>query len=146
MLRDIKDSTTTTLATRVTQQADSLRALHSRVSDLRDYLSNVASGKLPVNHQITYYLQDALNLLPDLSNPVTTSSFVSNTNDQLLVVYLSSLVRAVIALHALVDNKATNNRTELEEARKSEVKIVNGKEKEQTKDGGAKTEDPGKNA
>lgn len=44
-----------------------------------------------------------------------TQSFVSNTNDQLLVVYLSSLLRSVIALHALVDNKATNGRAELEE-------------------------------
>jgi 26S proteasome regulatory subunit N8 len=32
-----------------------------------------------------------------------------------LVVYLSSLLRAVIALHALVDNKATIGRAELEE-------------------------------
>ena len=62
-----------------------------------------------------YHLQDALNLLPDLDDAATTQSFASNTNDQLLVVYLSSLVRAVIALHALVDNKAVNGRAELEE-------------------------------
>ncbi|CAG7848677.1 26S proteasome non-ATPase regulatory subunit 7 AltName: Full=26S proteasome regulatory subunit RPN8; AltName: Full=26S proteasome regulatory subunit S12; AltName: Full=Mov34 protein; AltName: Full=Proteasome subunit p40 [Serendipita indica DSM 11827] len=133
LLRDIKDSTTTTLATRVTQQADSLRALQSRIRDLRDYLLQVAQGKLPVNHQITYLLQDALNLLPDLSNPLTTGSFISNTNDQLLVVYLSSLVRAVIALHALVDNKAQNSRSEAEEAKKNEASAL-GKDKEKSKD------------
>lgn len=44
-----------------------------------------------------------------------SQSFVKSSNDQLLVVYLSSLVRAVIALHALVDNKATIGRAELEE-------------------------------
>ncbi|KIM21940.1 hypothetical protein M408DRAFT_333150 [Serendipita vermifera MAFF 305830] len=144
LLRDIKDSTTTTLATRVTQQADSLRALQSRIKDLRDYLLQVAKGKLPVNHQITYHLQDALNLLPDLSNPVTTGSFIMNTNDQLLVVYLTSLVRAVIALHALVDNKAQNSRTEAEEAKKSESAIGNGKEKDKVKDSSTKTEEKGK--
>ncbi|KAG8801089.1 proteasome regulatory particle subunit, partial [Serendipita sp. 399] len=143
LLRDIKDSTTTTLATRVTQQADSLRALQSRIKDLRDYLLQVAQGKLPVNHQITYHLQDALNLLPDLSNTLTTSSFISNTNDQLLVIYLSSLVRAVIALHALVDNKAQNNRTEAEEAKKNEVSATAGKEKDKSKDT-AKTEEKSK--
>jgi 26S proteasome regulatory subunit N8 len=144
LLRDIKDSTTTTLTTRVTQQADSLRALQSRIRDLREYLLQVSQGKLPVNHQITYHLQDALNLLPDLSNPLTTGSFISNTNDQLLVVYLSSLVRAVIALHGLVDNKAQNSRTEAEEAKKSETKTVNGKDKEKSGDGSTKTEDKGK--
>jgi 26S proteasome regulatory subunit N8 len=144
LLRDIKDSTTTTLATRVTQQADSLRALQSRIVDLRDYLLQVAKGKLPVNHQITYHLQDALNLLPDLSNPLTTGSFIMNTNDQLLVVYLTSLVRAVIALHALVDNKAQNSRTEAEEAKKSENTAGNGKDKEKAKEGATKTEEKSK--
>lgn len=80
----------------------------------------MAAGKLPINHQIVYHLQDVFNLLPDLEDPAMTQSFTSNTNDQLLVVYLSSLVRAVIALHALVDNKAANGRAELEEGKGEE--------------------------
>lgn len=115
LLRDIKDSTTTTLSTRVSEQLSSLRGLESRLSDIQKYLAEVASGALPVNHQIVYHLQDAINLLPDLSDPVSTKSFAASTNDQLLVVYLSSLLRAVIALHALVDNKASIGRAELEE-------------------------------
>lgn len=143
-MRDIKDSTTTTLTTRVTQQANALRALQSRVRDLRDYLLKVTAGKLPVNHQITYLLQDALNLLPDLDNPLATSSFTSNTNDQLLIIYLSSLVRAVIALHALVDNKAENTRTEQQEAKKNEAAATtSGKDKkEESGKSGEATKDP----
>jgi 26S proteasome regulatory subunit N8 len=114
-LRDIKDSTTTTLATRVSEQLSSLRGLQSRLSDIQKYLADVAAGTMPVNHQIVYHLQDALNLLPNLSDPILTQSFASSTNDQLLVVYLSSLLRAVIALHALVDNKASIGRAELAE-------------------------------
>lgn len=72
---------------------------------------------MPVNHQIVYNLQDALNLLPNLTDPETTQSFATSTNDQLLVVYLSSLLRAVIALHALVDNKASIGRAEAEETK-----------------------------
>lgn len=120
LLRDIKDSTTTTLATRVTEQLSSLRGLQSRLSEIQKYLVEVAAGTMPVNHQIVYHLQDALNLLPDLSDPVTTQSFASSTNDQMLIVYLGSLLRAVIALHALVDNKATIGRAELEEGEKKE--------------------------
>ena len=117
LLRDIKDSTTTTLSTRVAEQFASLRGLQSRILEIRDYLAAVATGKYPVNHQIVYQLQDALNLLPDLADAQTTSSFTTNTNDQLLVVYLSSLARSVIALHALVDNKAANGSAELEEGK-----------------------------
>ncbi|KAH9833064.1 Mov34-domain-containing protein, partial [Rhodofomes roseus] len=117
LLRDIKDSTTTTLATRVSEQLSSLRGLQSRIQDIRSYLSDVAAGKMPVNHQIVYHIQDALNLLPNLNDPETTQSFATSTNDQLLVVYLSSLLRAVIALHGLVDNKATIGRAEFEETK-----------------------------
>jgi 26S proteasome regulatory subunit N8 len=133
LLRDIKDSTTTTLATRVSEQLSSLRGLQSRLSDVQKYLVEVAAGKMPVNHQIVYHLQDALNLLPDLSDSVTTQSFASSTNDQMLVVYLSSLLRAVIALHALVDNKATIGRAELEDAeKKKEDKDAKEKDKDAT--------------
>ncbi|KAH9484559.1 26S proteasome regulatory subunit rpn-8 [Psilocybe cubensis] len=120
LLRDIKDSTTTTLSTRVTEQLASLNGLSARLADIKRYLDDVAAGKMPVNHQIVYNLQDMLNLLPDLSEPETEASFAASTNDEMLVVYLSSLLRAVIALHALVDNKATIGRAELEEGEKRE--------------------------
>jgi len=130
LLRDIKDSTTTTLSTRVAEQLASLRGLQSRLTDIRNYLQDVARGKMPVNHQIIYNLQDALNLLPDLNDSVITQSFSSTTNDELLVVYLSSLMRAVIALHALVDNKASIGRAELEESGEKKEKKEGEKEKD----------------
>jgi len=89
---------------------------------------------MPVNHQIVYHLQDALNLLPDLSAEGVKRSFASSTNDQLLVVYLSSLLRAVIALHALVDNKATIGRAEMEEG-------GGGEDKDKEKDKDKKSEE-----
>ncbi|KAG8903442.1 proteasome regulatory particle subunit [Tulasnella sp. 403] len=131
LLRDIKHSTTTTLSTRVSEQLASLRGLQSRMLEIRDYLRSVAKGDLPINHQIIYHLQDALNLLPDLDDPAKTKAFTTNTNDQLLVVYLSSLLRAVIALHALVDNKESIGKAELEEKKEGEdekkAKATNGK-------------------
>jgi len=142
LLRDIKDSTTTTLSTRVSEQLASLRGLQSRLSDIQKYLVDVAAGKMPVNHQIAYYLQDALNLLPDLSNVETTQSFASTTNDELLVVYLSSLLRAVIALHALVDNKASIGRAEMEEGRgKDSKEKAKDKDKEKEKEKEKKSEE-----
>ncbi|KAI0729889.1 Mov34-domain-containing protein [Fomitopsis betulina] len=146
LLRDIKDSTTTTLATRVTEQLSSLRGLQSRIEDIRDYLSEVAAGKMPVNHQIVYHIQDALNLLPNLNDPEATQSFATSTNDQLLVVYLSSLLRAVIALHALVDNKATIGRVEYEETKGVEEKDQKAEDKKDEKEAGKGTTDSSKSS
>ncbi|MBW0520382.1 hypothetical protein O181_060097 [Austropuccinia psidii MF-1] len=114
LLRDIKDLSTGTLSTRVSGRLNSLRALQARLGEISEYLEGVLKGQLPLNHQIIYNLQDIFNLLPnidlspssgtlDRSRPLTVV-----TNDQLLVIYLSSLIRAVIALHGLVNNKLEN--------------------------------------
>lgn len=116
LLRDIKDLETGTLSSRVANQLTSLQGLSARLQDIQEYLNLVVIGKLPVNHQIIYNLQDVFNLLPNLEGgaaltqqsnggeqngkkPYSVATVV--TNDQLLVLYLSSLIRAVVALHDL---------------------------------------------
>ena len=106
LLRDIRDTTTMgSLSDRVSQQLASLHGLHRRLMDIRDYLQAVLRGELPVNHEIVYELQNVFNYLPDLEKPETVRSFRVANNDRLLIVYLSSLIRSVIALHALVNNR-----------------------------------------
>jgi len=53
------------------------------------YHVEVSAGIMPTNHQIVY-----LSLLPNLVDTDLTQSFKTSTNDQMLVVYLSSLLRA----------------------------------------------------
>ena len=90
--------------------------------------------KLPINHQILYQLQDIFNLLPNLNLEEFTKSFAVKTNDQLLIVYVASLIRSVIALHNLIGNKVANREAEkLEkegERKKEELKAKKDKEKE----------------
>lgn len=62
-------------------------------------------GKLPVNNQISYNLQDIFNLLPNLNIEELVKSMLIKTNDLYLVIYLSSLIRSIIALHNLLSNK-----------------------------------------
>lgn len=112
LLRDIKDNAVGTLSTRISSQLGSLGGLQGRLEEIRDYLTKVVSGKLPVNHQIIYNLQDIFNLLPNLENQEMVNSFSTKTNDQLLLIYLSSMIRAVIALHNLIDNKIDNLKSE----------------------------------
>lgn len=105
MLRDINDPSTSTLALQIKQKINGLTGLAGRLVEIRDYLEKVIEGVVPINNQITYNLQNIFNLLPNLNVDELVKSMVVKTNDMHLVMYLSSLVRSVIALHALLNNK-----------------------------------------
>lgn len=122
MLRDIKDRSIGTLSTQITEQFGSLKGLYHHLSGIRTYLDKVLNGSLPVNHQIMYNLQDMFNLLPNLHVPETVNSFSVKTNDELLVIYLSSLIRAVIALHNLIENKVMLRNHEIVDDKQNEDK------------------------
>ena len=49
-------------------------------------------------------LQDVFNLLPNLDLEITRS-FAVKSNDMMLVIYVASLIRSVLALHNLINNK-----------------------------------------
>ncbi|XP_016402112.1 26S proteasome non-ATPase regulatory subunit 7-like, partial [Sinocyclocheilus rhinocerous] len=88
-------------------------------------------GKLPINHQIIYQLQDVFNLLPDVNLQEFVKAFYLKTNDQMLVVYLASLIRSVVALHNLINNKIANRDAEKKEGQE---KDDSKKEKKDEKD------------
>lgn len=136
LLRDIKDTTVGTLSQRITNQLLGLKGLHSQLREIRDYLKQVSEEKLPINHQIIYQLQDIFNLLPDINHESFNKSFYVKNNDQMLVVYLAAMVRSIVALHNLINNKLTNR--DAEEGKKEEAKKEKeskDKEKEKEKDG-----------
>ncbi len=100
-----------TLSQRISSQLQSLHGLHTHLTGIKTYLQKVSSGHLPVNHQILYQLQDIFNLLPNLNMEEFSQSFAVKTNDQLLVVYMASLIRSVIALDNLISNKLAHYNT-----------------------------------
>uniref|UniRef100_A0A0E0DJJ3 MPN domain-containing protein n=1 Tax=Oryza meridionalis TaxID=40149 RepID=A0A0E0DJJ3_9ORYZ len=112
LLRDVKDTTISTLATEVTSKLAALKGLDARLREIRGYLDLVIEGKLPLNHEILYHLQDVFNLLPNLNVNELIKAFAVKTNDMMLVIYLSSLIRSVIALHNLINNKMLNKEHE----------------------------------
>ncbi|XP_078066778.1 26S proteasome non-ATPase regulatory subunit 7 [Mustelus asterias] len=120
LLRDIKDTTVGTLSQRITNQVHGLKGLNSKILEIRNYLEKVATGKLPINHQIIYQLQDVFNLLPDVNLQEFVKAFYLKTNDQMLVVYLASLIRSVVALHNLINNKIANRDAEKKEGQEKE--------------------------
>ncbi|KAI9815732.1 MAG: proteasome regulatory particle subunit [Pycnora praestabilis] len=153
LLRDIRDVAVGTLSTRITSQLQSLQGLHLRLRDIGQYLQRVQDGELPTNHAILGNLQDVFNLLPNLSTPkannnssaqlnghtdTAASSQSDNselakamsvkTNDQLMTIYLSSLIRAITAFHDLIENKIQNRQQqEDKETKKDGEKLQDGK-------------------
>ena len=50
--------------------------------------------------------------MPNLDSNSVKTAFSVKTNDELMLVYLSSLVRSVLAMHHLIDNKIENRAAE----------------------------------
>lgn len=167
LLRDIRDVAVGTLSTRITSQLQSLQGLHLRLRDIGQYLQKVLDEDLPVNHAILGNLQDVFNLLPNLSTPKATpvggatngvgaaAGAIDNselaramsikTNDQLMAIYLSSLIRAITAFHDLIENKIQNKQqAEDKEAKKDEGKDGEKEKKTEGMNGDAKESDKSK--
>lgn len=47
-------------------------------------------------------VQDVFNLLPNLNMEELSRAFSVKTNDMMLVIYMSALIRSVLALHNLI--------------------------------------------
>ncbi len=89
-----------------------LKGLTKSLYDVRAYLDKLLANKLPINHQILSHIQDMFNLLPDVTQQDLIKSIYVKTNDEMLLVYLSSLIRSIIALHNLIMNKIQNSDAE----------------------------------
>ncbi|KAM0929706.1 hypothetical protein ACQ4PT_001444 [Festuca glaucescens] len=75
----------------------------------------------------TLATKDVFNLLPNLNVNELIKAFAVKTNDMMLVIYLSSLIRSVIALHNLINNKMLNKEHEkVEDSKPAAVPVVAG--------------------
>ena len=105
LLRDVKDNAVTDLSTKITNKLDSLRALQQQLSSIEGYLKSLQSKKLPRNPAILYRLQEIFNLLPDVHSPEARKALIVANNDQSMMIFTGSVIRSVIALHELINNK-----------------------------------------
>merc|ERR1711934_70599 len=134
LLRDIKDTSVSTLAQQVTSRLNAMKGLHSRLADMQTYLENVVSGKLPLNHQIIAHMQDVFNLLPNLSIESMVKAFSVKTNDMMVIIYVASMIRSVIALHNVINNKIENKEAEVKTAKEKEEKVEQAKKEKEEKE------------
>ena len=69
------------------------------------WLRACACVGLPLRLQIINNMQTIINLLTNLNIENLVRSILVKTNDMHLVIYISSIIRSITALHDLVNNK-----------------------------------------
>lgn len=122
LLRDIRDTTTASVVDKVHAKFASLRGLQSRMETMTKYLDDVLAGRVPLDHRIIYNMQDIFNLSPNLNAEELVRAFQVKTNDNAHVIYLSSMVRSIIALDKLINNRIMNIENEAAAKKKAAEK------------------------
>lgn len=105
LLRDINDPTVSTVASLIKAKMAGLSTLTEKLVECKDYLEECVRGEKKVNEEIVANMQTILNLLPNLNTEDLVRSLLVKTNDMYMSMYLGALIRTVIALHDLVNNK-----------------------------------------
>lgn len=79
--------------------------------------------------------QDIFNLLPNLQLEQMVQAFSVKSNDYMYVVYVSGLIRSILALHDLINNKVNLKETELDRQKrdKEEAEAAKRKAEEEAK-------------
>lgn len=129
LLRDLTDSTITTLSTKVGDRQLSLVRLEQILGSIETYLLDVADGKLPVSHDILSSLQEIVNLQPLLHQTKMSQGMLTATNDQALCTFVASLTRCVMGINEAILNRRKLARELREIDEKREAKRKSDKEK-----------------
>jgi len=141
LLRDVKDTTVSSISQDVAEKIAALKTLESKIGDMANYLASVESGKLPINHDISYAIQDIFNLLPNLDSANLQRAFAEKSNDLYMGMFLASVIRSVVAVHSLIDNKI-----DLQEAENAPKDQSEKEEKQKQKQKGKEEKSESKNA
>lgn len=75
--------------------------------------------------------QDIFNLLPNLKVEQIVRSFSVKSNDYMYVMYVSGLIRSILSLHDLINNKINAKEIELETLKREKEEEAEKKKKEE---------------
>lgn len=119
------------MSKRVQDKLIGLKVLASKLKEMRVYLEKVATGKHAYNQSVIDNYQDIFNLLPNLKLDEMVRSFSVKSNDYMYVMYVAGLIRSILALHDLINNKINNKEQEIERALKEKSDEEEKKKKEE---------------
>jgi 26S proteasome regulatory subunit N8 len=130
LLRDINDPTVGNLAENINDKLQSMSILSDKLSFISDYLQDVNSQYntnpqgFKLDHEVLENIQSIMSLLPNTTEMVSAIAMNGNVgefeqmNDQHFSIYIGALIRAVLALHDV-----TNNRIQYKEDEEDGVKV-----------------------
>merc|ERR1712228_1155029 len=98
---------------------------------IRDYLEAVLAEKLPINQDI----------LPNLSKAQLIKAFQTKKNDLMLNIYIAALLRSILALDGLLQNRIENKMREDKKEALDRKKATGTEDDEKSKDKEEKKEE-----
>ena len=108
-----------------------LKVLAKKLKEMNEYLTNVVEGKYRYNQMIINNYQEIFNLLPNLKVEEMVRSFSVKSNDYMYVVYISTMIRSILSLRDLINNKIHLKETEVENAKKAKEREEELKKKKE---------------
>lgn len=125
LLRDVTDSTITNLSAQIQERELSLQHLSSILTQIEDYLADVANGSLPMSEDVLGVLQELIGLQPEIFMQKTSTAMNRYTNDQAISTFLAALGRLIGAIHVVVVNRRTLARESKMKATESSASKLN---------------------
>lgn len=105
LVREIKDLNMDSLKSRLGDKVNSLLALERKVGVIREYLDDVLKGKRKLDKDIVKILQEIMSKLPKVMNEEFKREISCKLNDNYLNMYVTSIVKNVINVHNLLNNR-----------------------------------------
>ncbi|KAG5470008.1 hypothetical protein LSCM4_02698 [Leishmania orientalis] len=131
LLRDLTDSTITTLSTQVQERELSLLHLCKVLQQIEEYLRDVGNAVMPISEDVLEVLQELISLQPEIYARRSSTEMIRHTNDEAIATFLAAIARCIGALHGVIMNRRKLAR-ELQEikdrrSRATETRLENEK-------------------
>ncbi|EPY27066.1 26S proteasome regulatory subunit N8 [Angomonas deanei] len=107
LLRDLTDSTVSTLSTQIGERELSLQHLCQILQQIEEYLNDVAAGNMPVSEDVLEVLQELISLQPEMYVQKKSTDMIRFANDSAISTFLASIGRCICALHEVILNRRT---------------------------------------
>lgn len=105
LLRDLSDSTVSSLAGKVQDRMTSADKVLELLEMVEQYLRDVADDEMPANEEVLASVQELLNARPVIHRLKTNPAMAIASNDEMLYTFVASLARSIGAIYETVVNR-----------------------------------------
>ncbi len=105
LVREIKDLNMDSLKSKLSDKVNSLLALERKIAVIRNYLDDLVQGRRNTDKEIVTVLQNIMSKLPKIMNEDFKRKMSCKLNDNYLNIYISSIVKNIINVHNLLNNR-----------------------------------------